>query len=290
MVKQIKEVKIENEKLVLQQNKNKLEFEAKLFSAEAAHLKERKYCDSVRKEYDISVKKCDHLTESLESSRNQLHVSETLCKELKMNLDHVSTKKFKAEENLSQLQKDMEHRKVQYDSDMKDLQEKVDEALKDNENLQLDIVIARSEKESILKKSEEKQKKSEDEKDTLVSIQNGLNTKCQELQQQLTREKQTWAKKQQTYELLQRTLKNQLGGEKLEAEEEIAKLTRELSFKDQTLASCEQGLQYAKDQLQKVRFNSLVVHVIIHFIISSIVLLLDIDSLTLQPPKICNTS
>ena len=169
-------------------------------------------------------------------------------------------KKSKTEDNLSQLQKEMVHIKAEYESDKKNLQENVHKAL-------VDFAIAQSEKERVLKEFDEKYKKYEEEKGTLVSIQNGLKAKCQELQQQFTKERQTWTKKQQTYELMLRTMKTQLHGEKLEAEEyssEIAKLSRQLNFKDQSLARCEQELQYAndqiehsKDQLQKVRSISM---------------------------------
>ena len=112
--------------------------------------------DSVKKEYDISVKNCDHLTEELESLKLQLNVSETLCSELKIHLDHISMKKSKIEDNLSQLQNEMVLKRVQHDSDKKDLQNKVNKALKDNEQLQLDFVASQNEKERVTKEETEK--------------------------------------------------------------------------------------------------------------------------------------
>ena len=184
---------IKNEKLVIQHEQTKGEFDAKLLSTEAILFKERKYYDSVKKEYDISVKNYDRLTEELESLKYQLNLSKTLCNKLTMNLDRLSLKKSKIEDNFSQLQKEMVLKVVQHDSDKKDLQYKVDKALKDNEQLQLDFVAAQNEIESTMKEETEKYSS------------------------------------------------------------EIAKLSRELKFKDQTLASYEQELQNMKDHLQKVR-------------------------------------
>ena len=69
------------------------------------------------------VKENNQLTEELESVRHQLHVSESLCKELRMKLDHISMKKSRAEDNLSLLLKEMVHIKApQYESYKKDMQ------------------------------------------------------------------------------------------------------------------------------------------------------------------------
>ena len=166
-------------------------------------------------------------------------------------LELLSVKKSKTEDNLLQLQKEVEHNKAQYDSDKKDLQKEVDEAIEDNEKLRLDCATAHNEKESVLKEFDQERKRSED---TLTSIQNGLKAKYQELQQLLMKERHTWAKKEQMYASWQRNLKTQLDGEKLGYSSEITKLSRELSYKDQALHTYERELLYAKDQLQRVRY------------------------------------
>ena len=110
MVKQMQQMEIENERLSLRQEQTKKEFNAKLLSTETVLLKERKYYGSVKKQYDNSVENCSHLTEKLELLRHQLNVSETLCNELKRNLEHASLKKSKIEDNLSKLQKEMDEK------------------------------------------------------------------------------------------------------------------------------------------------------------------------------------
>ena len=110
MVKQIQQMEIENERLSLRQEQTKKEFNAKLLSIEAVLLRERKYYDSVKKQYDKSVENCSHVTEELELLRRQLSVSETHCNELKRNLDHVSLKESNTEDNLSKLQKEMDEK------------------------------------------------------------------------------------------------------------------------------------------------------------------------------------